>query len=573
MIEIFVFSFLSSIHLYICGYLFYYFFISKEISIKNNIFELALYGAFGLCFLALFLNFFTSLNKTINNLLLFFPIIFFLIFYFNKDFLKKAFKYSVPIAILFLITISYDNSYRPDAGSYHLPYISILNENKILIGINNIHYRFGHTSIMQYLSAIYNNNIFNEAGVTIPLCLIYCNFVGYLIFEIFNKKNPKPVIIFAFIVLIFILFRVNRYSDFGNDAPANLLFFYLIIESLKKTENFLKIKKTLFASLFIFLNKITLLLGFLIPIYFFFKNFKFNFLFNKMNIFCVFFIILYLTKNVLISGCLVFPVEQSCFKNIYWYDKDSKRGSNAINARLENEAWTKGWVNQIGERKDYKTYISDFNWLKTWKNSEAKRIIKKMIPFTLFSILLFIILFFYEYKNRNKYKFLEPIKLNIDYYVNLLICFLGSLLWLLKFPVFRYGYGYLISFASILIILIIKDYKFFVDIFKFKKKIKYIIIILLTGVLIKDSNRIYPNLYKNIDPWPGIYSANKINKKKENTPIIKNQKIIFYKAKKGECYYSKSPCTHYYNGSDFKLNEINLDNFQGYKIYYFNNKK
>ncbi len=79
-------------------------------------------------------------------------------------------------------------------------------------------------------------------------------------------------------------------------------------------------------------------------------------------------------------------------------------------------------------------------------------------------------------------------------------------MWLLKFPVFRYGYGYLISFTSILIILIIKDYKFFVDIFKFKKKIKYIIIILLTGVLIKNSNRIYPNLYKNIDPWPGIYS-------------------------------------------------------------------
>ena len=28
---------------------------------------------------------------------------------------------------------------------------------------------------------------------------------------------------------------------------------------------------------------------------------------------------------------------------------------------------------------------------------------------------------------------------------------------------------------------------------------------------------------------------------------------------------------NFYNGNDFKLNEINLDNFQGYKIYYFNN--
>ena len=57
----------------------------------------------------------------------------------------------------FLLTISYDGTYRPDAGLYHLPYISILNENKIIIGLSNIHFEFGHVSILQYLSAIYNN--------------------------------------------------------------------------------------------------------------------------------------------------------------------------------------------------------------------------------------------------------------------------------------------------------------------------------------------------------------------------------------------------------------------------------
>ena len=51
---------------------------------------------------------------------------------------------------------------------------------------------------------------------------------------------------------------------------------------------------------------------------------------------------------------------------------------------------------------------------------------------------------------------------------------------------------------------------------------------MLSGVLIKNSNRIYPNLYKNIDPWPGIYSANKINKKKENTILYNVPNTLTY---------------------------------------------
>jgi|TARA_B100001964_G_C14258504_1_gene613831 hypothetical protein len=569
MIEIFLYSLLSSIHLYICGYLFYYVFISKEIAIKNNIFELALYGAFVLCFIALFLNFFTSLNKTVNNVLLFLPIIIFLIFYFNKKLIRNAIFYSIPIAILFLLTVSYDNTYRPDAGSYHLPYISILNENKILTGINNIHYRFGHTSIIQYLSSIYNNNIFNEKGITIPLCLIFCNFIGYFIYEIFNKKNTKLIKIFIFIILVFVLFRVNRYSNFGNDAPANLLFFYLIIESLKENNNFLKIQKTIFASIFIFLNKITLLFGLLIPIYFIKKNFKLNNLFNRVSIFGIIFLILYCGKNILVSGCVIFPIEQSCIKSVYWYDNESKRGSNAINTRLENEAWTKGWPNQIGRKENYKNYLSNFNWVKTWKNSEAKRIIKKLTPFTIFLFLLFIILLGHEYKNKNRLKLINRVKINKDYYFCLIITFLGSLLWFLKFPVFRYGYGYLISLLGILIALCFKNFKFFTDEFILNKSIKYIIIILFLGITIKNGNRIYSSFNENIDPWPNIYSEDKKNKKKINIPITKNQKIIFYKSKHGECYYSKSPCTHFYNGNDFKIDDINLEIFKGYKIYYF----
>ena len=77
---------------------------------------------------------------------------------YNLEF-RKLLKLSLIVAFISTAIISYDNVYRPDAGLYHLPYIQILQENKILIGLTNLYVRFGHTSIIQYLSAIYNNSL------------------------------------------------------------------------------------------------------------------------------------------------------------------------------------------------------------------------------------------------------------------------------------------------------------------------------------------------------------------------------------------------------------------------------
>ena len=204
MVEILLYSYLTSIHIYICGYIFFHYTIEQRVIKKSNIFELFFFGAFLLSFIALFLNFFFSLDKLLNTVIFILPFVLFL-FIFDKNFLKKAIIYSIPIALLFCLTVSYDGTYRPDAGSYHLPYISILNESKILIGINNIHYRFWHTSIMQYLSAIFNNNIFNEKGIIILIGLIYCNFYRYCFYELFNKRNDhfKKISVFNYIICNF----------------------------------------------------------------------------------------------------------------------------------------------------------------------------------------------------------------------------------------------------------------------------------------------------------------------------------------------------------------------------------
>jgi hypothetical protein len=570
MIKIALFSYLSSIQILITGYLFYIFSFKKELDSKINIFEFGFYGIFLLSFISIFLNFFIGLSREINNIIFLFPLLIFF-FFFNKNIFIKIITFSIPIAFLFVLTISYDTIYRPDAGLYHLPYVSIINESKIIIGVNNLHFRFGHTSIMQYLSALFNNHLFLNDGILIPLGLIYCHSLGYLIFEIFNKKNKDLIIIF-FSLFAFSIFLMNRYGDFGNDAPAHFLFFYLICESLKENDILYKIKKTTLISTFIFLNKVTLLLCFFVPIYFIIKNFKLKYIVNKINIFSFIFLFLFLLKNFLVSGCLIFPVEQTCIKETFWYDYGSKRNSNAINTRLENEAWAKGWPDQENPKKDFEVYLSDYNWIYTWSKNHGKYIIKKISPFLIFMCLIIATAVTYEIKNNN-YKKKEKERFLTDSYFLCFICISGVILWFLKFPVFRYGYSYIACGLSLILYILLRNFTIFTNLEKFKKILVNILFLLLLSISIKNIARIYPNLLikneKKTTEWPNIYSENKNIEKIDNIAIYKNGQFLFYKSREGSCYYTPGPCTHYFYNADFTLDEINLEIINTYKVFFF----
>ena len=54
MIEIFVYSFISSVQILICGYLFYYLFLNKKINSQINIFEFGFFGLLLLAFVSIF---------------------------------------------------------------------------------------------------------------------------------------------------------------------------------------------------------------------------------------------------------------------------------------------------------------------------------------------------------------------------------------------------------------------------------------------------------------------------------------------------------------------------------------
>ena len=185
-------------------------------------------GIILISFISLSLNFFTALTNEVNSILLF---LIFLFFFFKFNFFKSK-KYLIFLiftTLLSFIILFASHTYRPDAGLYHLPYINILNEEKIIFGLANLHFRFGHTSIIQYLSAINYNFITGINGITIPSAIIsstiIINFLGKLKNHIL-EKNYNFHFYYLLGISIYIFFKMNRYSEFGNDAPAHFLTFY-----------------------------------------------------------------------------------------------------------------------------------------------------------------------------------------------------------------------------------------------------------------------------------------------------------------------------------------------------------
>lgn len=530
-LSIFIYSVFTTYFYYLVGNCFK-FSLDNEYNFRNIIYK-SIFGLIIISFIALFLNFFLSLNKMVNTFV-YLSLLIIIIFKKKNHISKEVSKLLFLSGILCFILIIFSNVYVPDAGLYHLPFINILNDHKIIIGLNNLHSRFGHISIIQYLSAINYNLIFGLNGILIPtavLCsLIIIHFANEII--IFLKKK-KPVDVdnfYSLFIFIFISLKINRYTEFGNDAPAHLLFFYIIsIFLIQKKNEIKKFNDYLLISIFIFFNKIFLIISFFIPIIIFFKEQK-RIIFNKKFIFCFLFIILWTLKNILNTGCLIYPVDKTCVSSLVYYDE-----LETINQKISGEAWAKAWPENKNSNISQKDYIKNFKWIESWSEKHMKYIFNKLSVY----IFILIIISIYLYKIKKK---LSLKKENYKILVLTFISLTGIIFWFLKAPIYRYGYSYLVIFLfSIFYLLIYEKFEYNLD--KTKKLFSRIFFISLILLIFIQMPRIVKN-YNNNQYWPNIFLKNKNNEIIEPTSYIKLSFIKIY-YNNGECWYSASPCTNY----------------------------
>ena len=518
----------------------------KIANISNiKIYEKIFFGSFFVGSIALILNFFISINTFVCYI---FAIIF--IFFSFIDLKKNIIKITF-ITLLAFLTILFEISNRPDAGIYHLPFTGILNHEKIILGLNNLHSRFGYISFIQYISSFFNNSLFDDIGITMPIAIIFSSFVFYFFNEISNEHNKVIFKILAFFIFSIIVINMNRYSGFGNDEIAHMSFFYLIYLIMKKscfdTNNFFKIILIISTSLFMFKGTYSLVIFLLILI--FIHNIKNTKLINFNNIFCGLIIFFWLVKNVLISGCLIFPKEITCFNHVTWNNNYAKLEN------VETQAWAKGLPDYDGKLSK-EEYIKNFNWIKSWSNKHLRTIIKEITPILL--IFLFLILLFRRKKNTKKIikKFNLFILISVTSFV---------LIWFFYFPLFRLGAGYIFGLIAILL----KLYLINKDLNYYNKKIIFTLaIILILGPVIKNFIRItnnFNNEYTNY-PWPKIYSFQKKEEITEKKTIYflnsDNDYFLIPKKKGDHCFYVKDLCTHQIT----KNHDLILNHKFGYKI-------
>ena len=454
--------------------------------INLNFFEQSIIGLIGTGFIALLLNFFFPLNDLIIYLNLFIGLIF--IFFF-KDKIKFNYNKSSRLFIILFFFLSlaniYGSGFSDDLNHYHGGYITNTDNHNYIIGLNFLHHHYGYSSIWLILHSYLNiNNLFLQ-DIHILNGIIFFLLIAYLFTENNEKsKHSSNYILYLIssILIFFFILKYTRLKEFGLDRPGILIYCFLIYfaakyeflikQNLKDKEKFFFI--ILFICLFITSVKIFLLSCFLVPLIFIIKSKSYDFIFSK--IICIFYLLAscYFLKNVLISGCLVYPFSFTCLSDLSWNSKEI-----ASNALLLVEGSTKSYDKYLGSL-NISEYVNNFNWLSTW----FQRNIEEFNNYILTSLLA-ILLFFVSSKTKKKIKFnyLELI-IMLLFFVNIII--------FLKSPVSRYHHVMFILFALSLTIL--SNKLFIKKIFFFK----LIIILLLFFNFTKNFQRIYEtNFYNN----------------------------------------------------------------------------
>lgn len=452
-----------------------------------------------------------------------------------------------------------------DFGLYHAPYIGIINSEKIIIGLVNIHFRFGYSSILQNAMAIYNIPIFFPKNYLTLTAILYCSIFFYYFIFLLNKKNfekNKTLYVFNFFIFVFICIKVYRYNDFGNDMPGNLITFLIWSKVLESSSsnyglNEEHLNKTLllllFSSIFITFNKVQFLLSF-IPILFLIFSKVNLFTFLKKNIFSLilytFIVLTFISKNFLISGCLQYPVAFTCSEKVSWTTKNTESITDAYYNYQKGQAWSKDWPNRVkkyekNEIKNYEEYNKNFNWLAVWTDNYLKKIIKKNLIFIIILVLYSYYLF--SLNNNNK-KDRETKKLSLILFSFSLFC---TIIWFLKFPIFRYGYSFIIITLALLPFIFFKlkdlDEKNFNVLKKFT--ILFVAIFLLLNL-----NKTYKNWDSEI--WPNVYQL-----------ITEDDYYKIYNGKRVKittndvCFYEKNLCTNF-----IPPNNLEIKYYKNYTI-------
>jgi hypothetical protein len=282
-----------------------------------------------------------------------------------------------------------------------------------------------------------------------------------------------------------------------------------------------------------------------LPFFFLKKKELFKIFSIPKSYFAFLFLFLWVLKNIIVSGCAIYPISKLCFQDLEWTNINQTKSVSQ-----ENEAWTKAWpdfenINNISQIE----YSKKFNWVSTWSKTHLKKINKILLPYFILLMLIYLFIYF-------KFKVKNITQDNIHNKKHLLLIILMiifSIIWFLKVPVYRYGYSYFVSFLGLgFAYLSTSNIQIKTSAHKF---FMFFLIILIVGFTSKNLLRIIkPEDLNDKSFFPKIIYTDKSDVNK-----IKLNNFVYYESVK-MCGYSHAPCTHYLK------QQLKSKNYYNYKI-------
>lgn len=471
----------------IAGYSFFFknFFIKKDNEVSNL--DL-LYGIILLILLSTVLNLFFPL-KYFFYITIFFGFIFFL-YGVKKKKIKINFIYH--LLILFSLTfIIYNHGDNVDTPMYHLQIIKWLYSEKVVFGLSNLEIRFGSSSLWFNLFALFKLKINNYTNIytfnLIPFAI--------LIYQIFDKKIKLSFFFITLSISFLLLFSLlhpyangiilNHLHNTDLDTVGMVFFilsFFLFIKFFEeqdiKTLRLLLISSSI--CILIKLSYIGASIFALISLIKFYKKDLINILKEKINIFIIILFLIWFLKNLIISGCLIFPVLFTCL------NPDWSTNINEIDF-LSKEI--KGFARDTRDRLRYTDFnhtIYSLDWFVPWFKDYALNTAFVKISFFVSIISLFFLFIFNNFKLLN-IDFSRKFKDYLIIYLVFVPCFY---IWF-QAPEIRFGWGTFIS-LSCFPVAILMFHSIFNKIFK-SEIFQFVPIILLCFLLIDNKKNLSVN--------------------------------------------------------------------------------
>nr|WP_162179430.1 hypothetical protein [Polaribacter sp. Hel1_85] len=294
-----------------------------------------------------------------------------------------VFIFIVSLAMSSVIPSIFDNE------SYYIQTIKWLNEYGFVKGLGNLHIFFAQTSSWHILQAVFSfpflETTFNDLnGFFLVLFSAFC-------FQELHqfKKEKKTNQLYAGSIIIslpFLIFFINAPSP---DLPVFLisqLLFYLFIKNYKEI-NTSMFSIILLLTIFICVIKITTCILILLPFILLIKNFKkLKYSLLKPILISLLAIILFLTKNVVLTGYLLYPLDIIDVFNVDW--KVPTEIVDLFKIGTYNAAFDYQNLENLSTLQLFKTWLTSFKF--------------NGVINTLFIILFIIFPFLWKLKSKEK---------------------------------------------------------------------------------------------------------------------------------------------------------------------------